>query len=127
MRSVTQFPNRLRFRFSIKTLLLVVTLICVALAWKLYYERQRNRTICSQFADNALLSKHWVKDQNDNNFSQFTTQWAKDLSSDSASVTSFLHTDGTLDDHKPCTAFEKQILAKWLAVTASYRSRETRD
>ncbi len=52
-------PTRNWFRFSLRTLLIAITVLCVWLAWRADRERERQRFLCSTVIDNALLSIHW--------------------------------------------------------------------
>jgi hypothetical protein len=114
-----QFIRWFRPRFSLRTLFILVTIICVALAWNLFERRERQRLLCSQLVDKVLVSKHWAADQKSGGYAAFVSQFASELGSQSEYISSFLHLNGTLDDGKPIDDFEKQILAKWSSVPST--------
>ncbi len=110
---------RFRPRFSLKTILLTVTFVCIGLAgWKIYGDRQRQRQLCNQLVDNVLLSKHWIAHESAL-LSPFIAVWANESISQSGYVSSVLHRDGTFDGSKAADKFEKQILSEWLSVPGS--------
>jgi hypothetical protein len=110
---------KFRPRFSLKMLLLTVTLVCVGLAaWKIYGERQRQRQLCDQLVDKVLLTKHWVASA-DTQLHAITAAMANELTSQAGYVSSVLRPDGTFDNGKAADKFEKQILSEWSSTAGS--------
>jgi hypothetical protein len=110
---------KFRPRFSLKMLLLIVTLVCIGLAaWKIYGERQRQRQLCDQLVDRVMLSKHWLASA-DNQVRAITAAMANELASQSGYVSSVLRPDGTFNNGKAPDKFEKQILSEWSSTAGS--------
>jgi hypothetical protein len=105
-------PKRRWFSFSLSTLFIAITLVCVWLAWDAAKTRQRLRMVCDQLVGNLLLSSHW-KAFESGNFRSMIGKVSDELNPQIAYRTSFLMPNGTFKDGTAPNAFEKQRLTEW--------------
>jgi hypothetical protein len=112
-------PNfRLRPRFSVRTLLIFVTLICIGLGWGMHSRRAHYRQVCVQQLDRVLLTAHWKATQDTENAKELTELLAGDLGSNLNCATIFLRPDGKFTDGTAADSYEQDLLKSWIGNVA---------
>ena len=110
-------------RFTTRTLFLVVTLVCVGLAWHSLKTRQRQRAICDGFVDSVLLKHHWEIMETDPQLSKFQRLLLNDLTAHPSYEYAFLRPQGVFNNGASPDAFEKKLLAKFTSATGGSATR----
>ena len=102
------------FRFGTRTLLLLVTVLCVGLAWHVYKTNDRNRLICEKLVDTELLNIHFQSWETDPNAAQLIKAFASDLSTTAPTFESHvLYSNGTRQDGSAADDFERALVNHW--------------
>ena len=105
----------MRFRFTIRDLLWLVTgvtVVAVLLVWHFTVTRDRQRLIYDQVVATALTTIHW-QSLEEATYRSYTRSMSNSFNSQSACGITFLLPDGKFKDGTPVDDFERQILADW--------------
>ena len=109
------------FRYSLRSLFILVTLLSIYFAWRLVHARERQRAIANQLVDTALISMHWQSLETNKKFQTIIASLQADLASNAASKLGFLLPNGTFKDGKKADEFEMQFLRDVTAVPVGQR------
>jgi hypothetical protein len=120
-------PARMQrlLRYSLRTLFVVVTVLCVWFAW----ENRRNRlAVYEDLVDYALVKVHWVAWESDPQGKELIGEMARTLQTRSRLGYRFLRPDGSFSDGSSGDQYEKSLLAQFANTkSAPHYPRETAD
>ncbi len=110
-------------RYSLRTLFVVVTLLCVWFAW----ENQRERTaVYANVIDYALVKVHWLASETDPVKKEVIGELSRTLQTRSRLRYQFLRPDGSFADGSSGDQFEKSLLARFSDMKTNARQTANR-
>lgn len=98
------------YQFSLRSLLLIVTLLCVYFGWQVSQARLRQRTLADQLVDQILVQEHFHAIEANPQINTLVTSLTSDLTSDTPYTFGFLLADGTFKDGTTADEFEQQFV-----------------
>jgi hypothetical protein len=100
-------------RFSIGTLFLLITLLCLALGWHSARTRDRERLMCDQLVDNLLLSRHWQMWETNPAQKSLVTSMTVEFRTQARFESAFLRPHAKDKQDNAADSYEQQLLARW--------------
>jgi hypothetical protein len=113
-------------RFGTRTLFLVMTLLCIWLAWRQHWDtRQTMILVCSQQADSALLSSHMQILADLGSASRIADAMLANFDSQSGFNVSFIPPAGSSRNGVQADTFEQRLLSDWSSASGTDTLPET--
>jgi hypothetical protein len=106
-------PLKRLFRYGTRTLFVLMTLVCIGLAWYTYDVHNRKRVLCDQLVDTVLIRCHFEAWQDSTEHEMLVKSLTTDLTSTPGFRASILRLDGNFTDGTAADAFEKDLIAGW--------------
>lgn len=98
-------------RFTLRSLLIVVTLICTWLGWRYTNQRVRQRDVCRQLVAAALMSEH-LSSAIDDGGSTASVMASFSFDVGGPYIANFIKPDGTIKGGEGIDRFEEELIGK---------------